>query len=190
MAFIPAFKIGIGNAWVFMATYALVLTVFMLASKKASAKTNITAPQKEMSRLALRFYEISFYISFIYSVFLPLQPGTAWFVTGLIIYLLGLAMCITAWMSFAITPIDQPVTRGIYSYSRHPIYLGLFLIFTGVGIASASWVFLLLTVVRTVSSSFMAIPEERWCLEHYGDAYGKYIGTTPRWLGIPKQAHL
>jgi len=58
--------------------------------------------------------------------------------------------------------------------------------FIGIGIISASWVFILLSVVRAVSTFIIAIPEERFCLEKYGDSYREYMGKTPRWIGIPK----
>jgi len=30
------------------------------------------------------------------------------------------------------------------------------------------------------------IPEERFYLKKYGDAYREYMNRTPRWIGIPK----
>jgi protein-S-isoprenylcysteine O-methyltransferase Ste14 len=62
----------------------------------------------------------------------------------------------------------------------------MFLIYLGVGIGSASWVFLLVSVVLLISISFAAIDEERYCLGKYGEAYREYMNRTPRWLGIPK----
>jgi protein-S-isoprenylcysteine O-methyltransferase Ste14 len=31
-----------------------------------------------------------------------------------------------------------------------------------------------------------AIPEERFCLRQYGEAYREYMNRTPRWIGIAK----
>ena len=90
-------------------------------------------------------------------------------------------------VTFATTPIDkEPLTKGLYRYSRHPMYVTQALIFVGVGIASASWVFLLFTVVYTILSIICAIPEERFCLEKYGNTYREYMNRTPRWIGVPK----
>ncbi len=83
-------------------------------------------------------------------------------------------------------PPDKPVTKGPYRYSSHPHYLTQFLVFIGIGIACASWVFLLCAVVMIVLVSIVAIPEERYCLEKYGGAYREYMNRTPRWIGIPK----
>jgi protein-S-isoprenylcysteine O-methyltransferase Ste14 len=56
----------------------------------------------------------------------------------------------------------------------------------GAGIASASWLFLLLSVILTVISRFSVIIEERATTMKFGDTYKKYIAGTPRWIGLPK----
>jgi protein-S-isoprenylcysteine O-methyltransferase Ste14 len=84
------------------------------------------------------------------------------------------------------TPTDRPATRGLYRISRNPLYLGCFLIYIGTGIACASWLFLLLTAIWIVLYDILIAPEERWCLEKYGEAYREYMDRTPKWIGIPK----
>jgi protein-S-isoprenylcysteine O-methyltransferase Ste14 len=58
--------------------------------------------------------------------------------------------------------------------------------FIGAGIASASLLFLLLTIVYTALTLIYAGSEEHICLEKYGDAYREYMEKTPRWIGLPK----
>ena len=123
-----------------------------------------------------------------YSIFLPFKLGTIWFIIGLIIFSLGLIINAVASINFAKTPINEPVSGGAYRYSRHPIYTALVLIFLGVSIASASWVFLLLTVLMAVLVSLSIADEEHYCLDKYGDTYREYMNRTPRWIGIPKSA--
>ncbi len=90
-------------------------------------------------------------------------------------------------VSFVTTPIgEKPITTGLYRYSRHPMYITQLVMFIGVGIASASWLFLLLTIVYTALGFIYAGSEERVCLEKYGDAYREYMEGTPRWIGLPK----
>ena len=121
-----------------------------------------------------------------YSIFLPLKLGTTWFAIGLAIFLLGLIMTTMATVNFATTPMNEPVTKGMYRYSRHPLYAALLLTYLSVGIASASWVFLLVTILWAVLIGFAAADEERYCLQKYGDAYREYMNRTPRWIGLPK----
>ena len=123
----------------------------------------------------------------IYSIFLPLKLDTVWFYVGLLIYLLGIIFSFMAEVSFATTPLDKPVTKGVYRISRNPLDFFGFLIFMGMGTACASWLFLLLlAMILIIVLNRGAIAEERFCLEKYGDAYREYMNKTPRWIGIPK----
>jgi protein-S-isoprenylcysteine O-methyltransferase Ste14 len=188
MSLVPAFKIGVWNAWIFMIWPWVAMLVVRLVGvdvyRRASGQ-----PEMKTSRP----YRIASYVSMVietmavaYSIFLPLKLGTIWFYAGLTIFLIGLVVLTSATVNFARTPMDVPVTRGIYQYTRHPLYLASLLIYLSVGIASASWVFLLFFVIQSVFMRIAAVEEERFCLEKYGEAYHEYIDRTPRWLGLPK----
>ena len=124
----------------------------------------------------------------IYSIFLPLKLGTIWFYIGLPITIVGLLGSVVIMVDWAVTPTGKPVTRGIYKYSRHPIYVTGFIVLLGVSILSASWVFLLFTTIFGIGATrpyFIKI-EEAQCLGHYGALYREYMNKTPRWIGIPR----
>jgi len=186
MSLIPAFGIGVWNAWVFMLGSLIPVFFMPLIARGREKEASFTAHFSKMQKNALLSLHIIYFLLVIYSIFVPLKLGTVWFYVGLPIFLLGLVPYIMVSVNFATTPIDKPVTRGIYRYSRHPMYLSPFLIFIGAGIASASWVFLLLSVVYIIMPFLFVGAEERFCLEKYGDAYGEYMDRTPRWVGIPK----
>ena len=186
MSLIPAFEIGVWNAWIFMLYHFLPMPLLMLIHKGATEKVE-PKPHSEIEKKTHPFIWIIWLLAVIYSVFLPLQSGTIWFYVGLPIALLGLITYTMVVVTFATTPLDkEPLTKGLYRYSRHPMYVTQALMFIGVGIACASWVFLLFTVIYTILSIICASPEERYCLEKYGDAYREYINRTPRWIGVPK----
>jgi len=122
----------------------------------------------------------------IYSIFLPLQLGTLWFYIGLPFFLIGLVILTAATVNFATVPTEKPATKGAYYFSRHPLYLSMIIIYIGIGIASASWVFILLGIANILWIRTEAIVEERYCLERYDKDYRVYINKTPRWIGIPQ----
>ena len=188
MSLIPAFEIGVWNAWIFMVWLLIQNFGVRLVSISLYQRAGLPPDMKPSQT-----YKMISYISMplwllatAYSIFLPFKLGTILFAIGLTIFLLGLIINTIATINFATTPMNKPVTAGVYHYSRHPIYLALFLIYLSVSIASASWVFLLLTVLLAVEVSFSVTDEECYCLEKYGDAYREYINRTPRWIGIPK----
>jgi protein-S-isoprenylcysteine O-methyltransferase Ste14 len=124
----------------------------------------------------------------IYSVFLPLKIGTIWFYIGLPLSLIGLVGNVFVYLDWFNTPAGEPVTRGIYRYSRHPMYVAMVLLFLGVSVISASWVFLLFTIITGVGVThpyFVKI-EEAFTIGHYGVVYLEYMYRTPRWIGIPR----
>jgi protein-S-isoprenylcysteine O-methyltransferase Ste14 len=89
-------------------------------------------------------------------------------------------------INFLTTLLNLPVTKGIYRYSRHPGYISMFLVLIGIGIATASWVILLVTIISIILANPSASSEERYCKEKYGDIYKEYLNRTPRWIGVPK----
>ena len=188
MPLIPAFEIGSWNAWIFMLLCLLPVPLVALFHKGVFRKTDsihasiLTGRENKI----LIFSKVVMFSLFIYSIFLPLQLGTICFYIGLPIYLLGLISYTVAWVNVASSPVDEPTTKGLYRYSRHPMYFTLPLIFIGISIASASWLFLSLSIILTITHFYNAIPEERVCLEAYSNAYGEYMNRTPRWVGIPK----
>jgi protein-S-isoprenylcysteine O-methyltransferase Ste14 len=188
MTLIPVFKIGIWNAWIFVIIFLIPTFVLPflnnLVHKKLSNPTDmkVSASEKVVGYIAT----IIIYMVFIYAIFLPFKLGTAWFYAGLFIFLLAMISLISACISFFKTSIDEPVTRGIYRYSRHPFYLSNILVSIGIGIATASWIILLVSMVFLILANIVAIYEEYRCIERYGKTYKKYLNTVPRWIGIPR----
>jgi len=188
MSLIPAFQIGVWNAWIF--TIWLLIALFLvplnIIPKGREEGSDFTAEFSKTQKYAIRSMHIIYLLSIIYSIFVPLKLGTPWFYAGLPIYLLGLISYAMVWVGFATTPPDKLVTTGIYRYSRNPMQLSQVVIFLGIGIATASWVFLLLSAAYMITPLLWVGAEERHCLKHYGDAYREYMKRTPRWVGIPK----
>jgi len=187
MSIIPAFEIGLWNAWILILFDNLTTIVPSLVIGKAVNKMMVWPPYNRIEKiLALSTHFVIAPVCIVYSIFLPLRLGTAWFYVGLPIYFLSIVVKLIATISIATTPLDEPVTKGVYRISRHPAYLSGFLLYIGTGIACASWIFLLCGVLWITLWHIMLPVEERFCIEKYGDPYREYMNRTPRWIGIPK----
>jgi len=191
MSLIPAFKIGIWNAWILQILFFLTMFIpdFFL-DKEARNRTKILsklAPFKKNEKiLALSTHVVIMPIVFVYSIFLPLKIGTLWLYVGLPIFAVALVISVEALFNIGSTPTDEPVTRGVYRISRHPMYLSGFLMYIGIAISCASWIVLLGAALWIVFWHIVVPTEERFLIERYGDAYREYMNRTPRWTGIPK----
>ena len=182
MSLIPAFEIGVWNTWILGIVFLLSAILPDLTLKDFTKKMGHDDERGKIST----FTTILFFILLICTIPLPLKLGTAWFYTGLFVYLLGLIIGIIAIVNVASTPLGKPYAKGVYRYSRNPMYLSMIIAFVGIGIASASWVYLLLSAIFIVMAHFMVFAEERLTLDKLGDTYREYMNRTPRWLGIPK----
>jgi len=67
------------------------------------------------------------------------------------------------------------------------MYLSTFFICLGTGIASASWIFIFISIIMALFFYKEMLIEERFCLGKYGNSYKEYSERVPRWIGLPKK---
>ena len=74
--------------------------------------------------------------------------------------------------------------RGMYAYSRHPMYLSELILLFGWVIFYGSIALLIFFVVWYLFFNYYAMPREERILEaHFGEAYREYKKKVPRWFG-------
>jgi protein-S-isoprenylcysteine O-methyltransferase Ste14 len=105
--------------------------------------------------------------------------------------LIGVAIAAAGIRNFsrAATPVpsNQPVralvTTGIHGWSRNPIYVGMFLLYAGIGVAARSpWVLVLALPLVVVLRYGVVAREEAYLERRFGDAYRDYKARVRRWL--------
>ena len=188
MSLIPAFEIGIWNAWIFMLVFIIQMFVIMFFDKKTWEKSHvpIEAKRNRYEKQVVTFANFFWLIAMIYSIFLPLKLNTFWFYTGLIVFIIGLVIFIKATYDFITTKSKKVIKTGVYKISRHPMYFATFIITLSVSIASFSWLFLVLSIIMMFFFQKEALIEERYCQKIFGKEYKDYIQCTSRWIGLPK----
>ena len=120
-------------------------------------------------------------------------PGTdmlQWIIAGSMI-ILGVAIMAAGIRNFsrAATPVpsNQPVralvTSGIHGWSRNPIYVGMFLIYAGIGIAARSpWILILTLPLAVTIRNGVVAREEAYLERRFGEAYCQYKARVRRWF--------
>ena len=191
MSILPVFKIGLWNAWIILVLLLAVGTVPLFFDKeKIEKRAEGEPPWNEQTKTSKIVFVITHLtimpFTLISSIFLPLKLDTLWFYVGLPICLIALCIGLMFGISFATAPTDKPISKGIFTFSRHPGYFSFFLGCIGIGITCASWVFLFTALVWIISWHFGVVDEERLLLEKYGDDYREYRNRTPKWIGFPK----
>jgi protein-S-isoprenylcysteine O-methyltransferase Ste14 len=186
LSFIPEFELGLWNAWILTLPFLLLWLSFLFLNRERKEDPAVWKRVDKRMRKSNITGQLTFFGALIYSVFLPLKLETTLLWIGLFIYMIGIIFVTMAVLAFAATPKDRPVTKGIYRISRNPMYLGMFMLFIGVGIACVSWVFLISAVVVILFMRKVVVFEEAICIGKYGNAYVEYRNRTPWWIGIPK----
>jgi len=186
MSLMPEFELGLWNAWILVIPILIITFSDMraTAARESGKERDFQLTQKEKAMMNVMLLPMIF--SWIYTVFLPLQLGTVWLYIGLIVCFFGLVFTTVAILNFASSPKDRVVTKGLYGFTRNPTYIGIIIMHVGLGIACASWLFLLLTAVMLIMFNAVLPAEERYCLYRFGDEYRKFKNKTPRWIGMPK----
>jgi len=113
-----------------------------------------------------------------------------WIIGGSLI-LIGLALAAAGIRNFSragtpvrsIKPTRALVTTGIHGWTRNPIYLGMFLLYGGIGVAAQSPWILILTLPLAITIRYGVVAREEAYLERrFGDAYRDYKARVRRWL--------
>lgn len=118
-------------------------------------------------------------------------PGAVWVASALL--LAGVLIAVLGVLAFrrAGTTVDPRVpeqsetlvVRGVYRFSRNPMYLGFLLIL-------GAWCLYLGSLLSALflptwfawMNRFQIIPEERFMLTKFGDSYTRYCAAVRRWV--------
>jgi len=191
MSWLPAFEVGIWNAWIFMVVFIIQMFVIMFVDKKTWKKSHVPleAKRNRYEKQVGTFANLFWLIAMIYSIFLPLKLNTNLFYIGLIVFFIGVVIFIRATYDFITTKPNKIIKTGVYKISRHPMYFATFIITLSASIASLSWLFLVLSILMMFFFQKEALIEERYCLEIYSEDYKVYLQHTSRWIGLPKSGN-
>ncbi len=122
------------------------------------------------------------------------RPGLAHWISVIVaraLLLIGLALLAAGIRGFsrAATPVQgtRPtralVTTGIHAWSRNPIYVGMFLVYGGVGtLVRSPWILILVLPLAMTIRYGVVAREESYLERRFGDAYRDYLARVRRWV--------
>jgi len=171
-----------------------IFIVFMLLPNiyffKSKFKTRMEYPGLELSEKekAIQLIEGVLRIPvFVYPFFLSLKTDTSYLLPGFLVIVTGLLLYYYMWMNIFTTPLDKPVTKGLFRYSRHPGHLTPVVILIGISIYTSSLLYGFISLTFIFVHCLNSLSEERGEYLKYGEEYGDYCKKTPRWIGIPEK---
>jgi protein-S-isoprenylcysteine O-methyltransferase Ste14 len=80
-------------------------------------------------------------------------------------------------------PASSLQFRGIYALSRNPMYFGLLLLYTGIGIVKGNWWTIILIPIVIILVHLLVIKKEEAYLKRaFGEDYLNYKRQVRRWI--------
>lgn len=183
MELFPDLEIGLANGWLLMVIFfGAYGTMLMFFPKEAIARLYDRSGEIHRPPIRRIVVIVLVLIWFVTMSLTPLKLGDVVFVIGVSIYSLGLIGFLAALVTFRNTPVNQPVTRGLYKISRHPQQMAVSVSFLGISIAIGSWTALIVTILGILGAHRKILAEESACLEQYGESYRDYMERIPRYF--------
>ena len=169
----------------FVTVIPLILIRFGLLSildKEALKRAAFFAPLIGKEKAAHWFYQISNIMIFVYVCFLKITTDSYWFYAGLVIYGLGVLLCLVSVSNFA-KPSENGINlKGLYRVSRNPMYVAYFVYFLGCVLLTQSMIMLVILLVFQISTHWIILSEERWCVKKFGEEYINYMNKVRRYI--------
>jgi len=183
MELIPTLRIGWLNGWVLLAVEFLIQGFLLLIfPRNVVSRLFDRSGWSVKQRVFTILGKVFSLACLILIVLTPLKINSSVFIAGLILYALGLTGLVVAMLNFKDTPLDQPVTKGVYKLSRHPQIVSLFVLFLGICVAIGSWLALLSLIISKLFQHFGILAEEEVCLQRYGESYRAFMERVPRYF--------
>ena len=169
--------------WLLLPFLLIRFGLLAIFSREAVGRAAHFAPMAGGERAACWVYQLSNAALLLYLPFLRVRTEQALpLFAGLICYLAGLVLCAASIAGFAAPSGGGLCTKGIYRFSRNPMYVSYFLCFAGMALLVRSAALTGIVLVFQVSAHWIILAEERWCLETFGAAYQHYARRVRRYL--------
>ncbi|MEC9489251.1 MAG: isoprenylcysteine carboxylmethyltransferase family protein [Halanaerobium sp.] len=156
--------------------------ILSLISKEAMGRAAFFPPTQGKEKAAFYVYQFTSLFLLCYLFFKNIKLSSSVNYLGLAIFFLGTVLYTKSTIDFARPGTDGINTKGLYKYSRNPMYVAFFLYFLGCGMLINSWLYLAVLLIFQVAVHYLILSEERWCWAQFGKEYQQYSANVRRYL--------
>ena len=184
MDFLPQFSISITNAFwfsmLFWISNLIILRIYPTHYKDRVLK--MPKLKGIFQRVMSTFNFFIFQGLLIVVVFMPLQFDTSYFVLGLVLFVISFVTYIISLVNYATSNPNQPVTKGIYRFSRNPQQITTIFMWTGIGLMTNCILIIAICTIQLITAFPAFKAQEQFCINKYGNDYIEYMKKTPRYF--------
>lgn len=183
MEFLPEFGIGILYGWIYFVVYLIVFGITMQICPEDVRKRLYDRSLWDKKTKIITAIGKSFsLLNILMILFGKIQLGNLLFLVGNGVFIIGLTMLVTAIINYKNAPLNEPITNGLYKYSRNPQMVALYILFTGMILIIGAWLNLIFLGISILCSHFSILGEENALEKQYGESYKKYRKKVPRYF--------
>jgi protein-S-isoprenylcysteine O-methyltransferase Ste14 len=153
-----------------------------ILSKEALKRAAYFAPLVGRERLAYWAYQVTTMLILVDLILLKIRIDSDWFYIGIAIYGVGLILYTISMVDYARPKTNGINKNGLYRISRNPMYISYFICLFGCVLISNSWTLFTLLVIFQISSHWIILSEERWCIKSFGEEYMSYMNKVRRYI--------
>ena len=183
MKFMPEFGVSFLTGVVPFTIYLIIFGVTIFSFPKINRlrlydRSNWTKKQQFYTVISKLFA----LFNIVLIIFSSLTDNIYLIAVGIILFSVGSTVLVSALITFCNTPLNNPITKGLYKYSRNPQMVGLWLIFLSIGILINSVLSIILLMLNIIFAHQYIKSEEQTCTKQYGNEYIAYLKSKPRYF--------
>ncbi len=183
MELFPKISIELLGGWLLTVIY-FVINIGLPLTKAGALKKLLTSPKKHstfVEKLVHTSSQISWFGTIFLPVLLPIKTNSNAFIIGIIVFVIGIILTIISLHNYITTPLNEQVKKGIYRFSRNPIYAAYNILGFGIALLTGSWLIFILHIIEIITCHFEILDEEKYCINRYGNEYKEYMKKVPRY---------
>jgi len=153
-----------------------------MVNKEAIKRAAYFAPLVGRERIAYWVYQAATLFIMLDLILLKIKVDSDWFYIGVVTYSFGLVLYAMSMLDYARPKTNGMNVKGLYRISRNPMYIAYFICLLGCVLISNSWALFTLLIVFQISSHWIILSEERWCIKKFGEEYMRYMNKVRRYI--------
>ncbi|WP_461637126.1 methyltransferase family protein [Labilibaculum euxinus] len=173
---------NIENGYILSIIYIVVSYVPMLFSRKGRKRLSdfswINKKGKNLSALIT----VLWLIVLVAPVFCKITDNKWLFSIGLSLFVSGLTFTLISYYNYFTTPLGSLISKGMYRFSRNPIYVSNLIAIIGLSILVSSAVLAIVVIIYPILQHPIIKEEERFCEERFGVEFEQYKTKTRRYI--------
>lgn len=158
------------------------ILLFRWMDLKGYQRAQKYAPLKENKKIYFIIYQFCQVLLLLLPFFNHLRLFIWLDYLGVFFYIMGLVIIALSISAFAQTKADTFSQKGIYRFSRHPMYVGYFFFYLGLGLLMSSYLYLIVLMIFQICTHQIILAEEKECLKTFGASYQDYMQEVRRYF--------